>query len=44
MDEKELDRLLRARMSHAQIIEKLPGANKAKIAAYVKEHPELKRK
>lgn len=44
MDETKLDRMLRSGMSHAQIIEKLPGANKAKIAAYVKEHPELKRK
>jgi len=44
MDEKELDRMLRAGMSHAQIIKTLPGANKTKIAAYVKAHPELQRK
>ncbi|WP_067047558.1 integrase [Methanofollis ethanolicus] len=44
MDEKELDRMLRSGMSHAEIIKQLPGANKTKIAAYVKEHPELKRK
>jgi intergrase/recombinase len=44
MDEKELDRMLRSGMSHAEIIKKLPGANKTKIAAYVKAHPELKRK
>lgn len=44
MDEKELDRMLRSGMTHAQIIKTLPGANKTKIAAYVKAHPELKRK
>lgn len=44
MDYQALDRVLRAGMSHAQIIKQLPGANKTKIAAYVKEHPELKRK
>jgi len=44
MDEKELDRMLRAGRTYSQIIKELPGANKVKIAAYVKKHPELKRK
>lgn len=44
MDYQALDRMLRAGKPHAQIIKELPGANKTKIAAYIKEHPELKRK
>ena len=44
MDERELDRMLRTGKTYSQIIKGLPGANKTKIAAYVKEHPELKRK
>lgn len=44
IDYTELDRRLRAGESHAKIIKELPGANKTKIAAYVKEHPELRRK
>ena len=44
MDEKELDRMLRAGKTYAQILKVLPGANKTKIAAYVKAHPELRRK